>query len=92
MTRKALRADELSDEQLEAITNAVHPDDGKEDLTLDIDDETFMLLARAAHERDITLNQFVEQVLRALIDEQSSIIPAPGEPAGNDGAQGEPQT
>lgn len=35
---------------------------------LEIDDEVFMQLARAAHERDITLNAMVEELLRAEID------------------------
>ena len=42
--------------------------DGKVDLPIELSDQEFLAIARMAHERDITLNQLVEEVLRAMID------------------------
>lgn len=43
--------------------------DDRIDVPVDLDDDTFIKLARAAHERDITINEMVEICLRQLIDE-----------------------
>lgn len=45
------------------------PLDGREEVPIDIPKEELFQLMLAAHERDITLNQLVEQILRAHIEE-----------------------
>jgi hypothetical protein len=42
--------------------------DKRVEVPLDLDDETFLHLAREAHNRDITLNKMVEIVLREAIE------------------------
>lgn len=41
---------------------------------LDLSDEEFMHLARMAHERDMTLNRFVEQILEAAINNAQELV------------------
>ena len=43
--------------------------DGSETIELRLDREELYLLMLAAHERDITLNQLVEEILRQYIKE-----------------------
>ena len=38
------------------------------DVPIDLTDEEFLSIARMAHERDITLNQLAEEVLREEIE------------------------
>jgi len=38
------------------------------DVTDDITDDQFLILAKAAHEKNITFNQYVNQVLKEYID------------------------
>ena len=38
-------------------------------IPFDISEEDLMLLFKAAHERDMTFNEFVEEALRAALDE-----------------------
>jgi predicted DNA-binding ribbon-helix-helix protein len=42
--------------------------DGKVEIPIDLSDEEFLKLAKMAHERDITFNQLVEEILQAEID------------------------
>jgi predicted DNA-binding ribbon-helix-helix protein len=45
---------------------------------VDLDDHEWYQLMRMAHERDITLNQLVEQILRDFIQEHHrGTLPAP---------------
>jgi predicted HicB family RNase H-like nuclease len=52
-----------------AITDTDKPLDGCETVELRLDREELYLLMLAAHERDITLNQLVEEMLRQYIKE-----------------------
>jgi predicted HicB family RNase H-like nuclease len=40
----------------------------KEEIEIELDDKTLMTLFMMAHEKDITLNQLVEQILREELD------------------------
>ena len=40
------------------------------EVPIDISDETFMIIARMAHEKDITLNQLVTDILRKQMDKE----------------------
>ena len=51
------------------ITDTDTPLDGSETVELRLDREELYLLMLAAHERDITLNQLVEELLRQYIEE-----------------------
>ena len=51
------------------ITDTDTPLDGSENIELRLDREELYLLMLAAHERDITLNQLVEEMLRQYIKE-----------------------
>ena len=42
--------------------------DGKSTIELDLEKEEIFNLMMQAHERDITLNQFIENILRDLVD------------------------
>ena len=42
--------------------------DGKSTIELDLEREELFDLMMQAHERDITLNQFIENILRDLVD------------------------
>lgn len=44
--------------------------DGKSTIELNLDKELLFDLMLMAHERDITLNQLIEEVLRLFIEEQ----------------------
>jgi predicted HicB family RNase H-like nuclease len=44
--------------------------DGKETIELTLDKELLFDLMFMAHERDITLNQLIEEALRLFIEEQ----------------------
>lgn len=44
--------------------------DTRVSVPVDLDNDTFLVLARQAHEQDITLNQLVENILRAEIEAQ----------------------
>ena len=44
--------------------------DGKETIELNLDKELLFDLMLMAHERDITLNQLIEEALRLFIEEQ----------------------
>jgi hypothetical protein len=46
--------------------------DPRVSIELDISDEDLLLYMRAAHERDLTFNQFVEQALQTMIDEHNA--------------------
>ena len=52
-----------------AITDTDTPLDGCETVELRLDREELYLLMLTAHERDITLNQLVEEILRQYIKE-----------------------
>ena len=51
------------------ITDTDTPLDGGETIELRLEREELYLLMLVAHERDITLNQLVEEVLRQYIEE-----------------------
>jgi len=40
-----------------------------EDVELDISDETFLAIAKMAHEKDLTINQTITQILRKQLEE-----------------------
>jgi hypothetical protein len=46
--------------------------DTRENVEIDLSDEDFIQIAKLAHERDITFNQMVEEILRAKITEESA--------------------
>ena len=52
----------VSDEEFASIVSK------KVDIDIDISDEQFMELAKMAHEKDITLNQMVNNILRDKIE------------------------
>lgn len=43
--------------------NSHEINDGRSEIEIDITDDEFLRLAKIAHERDITFNQLVEQIL-----------------------------
>jgi hypothetical protein len=47
--------------------------DTRVSVPLELDDETMFQMMRMAHERDLTLNEFVEQVLRHVIEEKEAL-------------------
>jgi predicted HicB family RNase H-like nuclease len=51
---------------------APEPADGRATVEVDLEDHEWYQLMRMAHERDITLNQLVEQILRDFIQEHHS--------------------
>lgn len=55
-------------EKAKAIFNGDEDFDPRVIVPIDLDDETLMRLSRAAHERDITLNQMIEIALQDIID------------------------
>ena len=55
-------------EKIEAIA-AGEPYDTRVQVPIDLPDEDLFMLMKMAHERDITLNQMVEQVLRLAIEQ-----------------------
>jgi hypothetical protein len=48
---------------------AVEPAPGRTTVEVELDDHEWYELMKMAHERDITLNQLVEQILRDFIQE-----------------------
>lgn len=40
-----------------------------EEVEVDLDDATILFLAKKAHEKDITLNQYVNEIIKAYIDQ-----------------------
>ena len=48
------------------------PLDGREDIVLNLNREELYKLMLYAHEQDITLNQLVENILRAYIEEYNN--------------------
>jgi len=42
--------------------------DTRVEMELTLDDETLLAIARGAHERDITINKFIEEVLQTFIE------------------------
>ncbi len=65
----------LSDDDLSGLTLSLFnicqeiATEKQVDVEFEIDDETRLLVFEAAHKRDITLNEFVEQALEAVIVE-----------------------
>jgi predicted DNA-binding ribbon-helix-helix protein len=52
--------------------------DGRSSVEVELDREEWYQLMMLAHERDITLNQLVEQILRDFIQEHhNGTLPAP---------------
>lgn len=47
--------------------------DTRVSVPLELDDATMFQMMRMAHERDLTLNEFVEQVLRHVIEEKEAL-------------------
>ena len=52
-----------------SIELAEHPLDSRTTVEVELDDHEWYQLMKLAHERDITLNQLVEQILRDFIQE-----------------------
>ena len=46
--------------------------DGKVDVVLDLEHDLLYELMLMAHERDITLNQLVEEILRVFIEQEKN--------------------
>jgi len=42
----------------------------KVDIEIELSDEDFLILAKEAHKRDITFNQFVEEILSKALEEE----------------------
>ena len=55
-----------------AITDTDTPLDGCETVELRLDREELYQLMLLAHEQDVTLNQFVEDILRQFIEEHKN--------------------
>lgn len=55
-----------------AITDTDTPLNGSETVELRLDCEELYQLMLLAHERDVTLNQFVEDILRQFIEEHKN--------------------
>jgi len=49
-----------------------HPLDGKVDVVLDLEHDLLYKLMLMAHERDITLNQLIETILKEYIKNEQS--------------------
>lgn len=47
---------------------------GYENIEVDLSDEQFLALAKMAHEKDITLNQLVTEILREQIESTEKLI------------------
>lgn len=62
-----LETDQDFIKKCEAIVNGEEYDT-KVEVPLDIDDDTLFQLMKMAHERDITLNQMVEEILRVQLE------------------------
>ena len=45
-------------------------DDNRVDMELDITDDDFLAIARMAHERDITFNKMVEELLIRCMEQE----------------------
>jgi predicted HicB family RNase H-like nuclease len=58
-----------------SIEPAEQPLDGRATVEIDLNREEWYQLMMMAHERDITLNQMVEQVLREAIAHYSNSLP-----------------
>jgi hypothetical protein len=48
--------------------------DKRVQMEVDLDDETMLALAKGAHERDITINKYIEEVLLHLIDRETKSV------------------
>ncbi len=42
----------------------------KVEVQIEISDEDFLILAKMAHERDITFNQLVEEIIKKALEEE----------------------
>jgi macrodomain Ter protein organizer (MatP/YcbG family) len=60
-----------------SIELAEQPLDGRATVEIDLDREEWYQLMMMAHERDITLNQMVEQLLREAIAHYDQSLPTP---------------
>ena len=49
-------------------------EDNRVDVTVDIADKTFIILAKEAHRKDITFNDFVNETLRKYIVKEKQSI------------------
>jgi len=47
-------------------------DDGMENVEVEFEDEDFIALAKMAHEKDITFNMLITEMLTSYIDEQEA--------------------
>jgi len=48
--------------------------DTRVSVPLELDDATMFQLMRSAHERDLTLNEFVEDILRQVLEEKKDLV------------------
>lgn len=55
-----------------SIELAEQPLNGRTTVEVELDDHEWYQLMKLAHERDITLNQLVEQILRDFIQEHNN--------------------
>jgi hypothetical protein len=46
--------------------------DKRVQMELDLDDDTLLKLAKGAHDRDITINKYIEEILQYTIDQYKS--------------------
>lgn len=50
------------------MINNIHTPDTRETVSIDISDEDFLRIAKAAHDEDLTLNKFVEKLLIEVLE------------------------
>lgn len=66
-TSDVLRAS-MGSNPILSVKELIMAEDKKEEIEIELDNETLMTLFMMAHEKDITLNQLVEQILREELD------------------------
>jgi len=50
------------------MLNKIQTPDNRETISLDITDEEFLVLAKAAHAEDLTFNHYVEKLLTEVVN------------------------
>jgi hypothetical protein len=63
-------------EKAQAIVNGIKYDT-RVQVPLDLDDDTMFQMMQMAHERDITLNEFVEHLLREFLKKEDVMFGSP---------------
>ena len=63
-------------EKAQAIVNGTEYDT-RVQVPLELDDDTMFQMMRMAHERDLTLNEFVEDLLREFLKKEGVMFGSP---------------